>query len=142
MPAGRPSKYKPEYCKQAEKLCALGATDVELADFFGVSINTIDNWKVRYPEFLGALKEAKDIANQRVVRSLYQRAVGYTFESEKVFQFQGQIIRADTREHVPPDTTAQIFWLKNRKSAEWRDKQEQEHTGNITINMPAGSNKL
>jgi hypothetical protein len=62
-----------------------------------------------------------------VVSSLYHKAVGYTFESEKIFQHQGEIIRAPVREHVAPDTTAAIFWLKNRRPADWRDKQE--HTG-------------
>jgi hypothetical protein len=49
--------------------------------------------------------------------------------SEKVFQFQGQIIRAETKEHVPPDTTAGIFWLKNRRPEAWRERQQHEHTG-------------
>ena len=56
MKAGRPSKYKAEFAKQAAKLCRLGATDVELASFFNVSINTIDNWKARHPEFMGSLR--------------------------------------------------------------------------------------
>lgn len=121
---GRPSSYKTEFSKQAEKFCKLGATDLELADFFGVTINTIGNWKSQFPEFLGALKLGKDAADDRVESSLYQKAIGYTFESEKVFQFQGDIVRAATREHVPPDTTAMIFWLKNRRKDTWRDRQE------------------
>lgn len=122
---GRPSSYKLEYVKQAEKLCRLGATDVELADFFEVSVRTIANWSVEHDEFLQALTRGKEPADDRVVRSLYHRAVGYTFESEKVFQYQGEIVRAAIREHVPPDTTAIIFWLKNRRKADWRDRVEQ-----------------
>lgn len=126
---GRPSKYEPTFSKQAEKLCALGATDEDLAEFFDVSIRTIANWKSRYQDFLQALKGGKDSSDDRVERSLYQRAVGYTFDSEKVFNNRGEIVRAKTREHCPPDVTAQIFWLKNRRPEEWRDKSHHELTG-------------
>lgn len=129
MSGGRPTSYKPEFAEQAEKLCLLGATDEDLADFFGVAIRTIANWKAQNDEFLQALKAGKEAADERVSRSLYHRAVGYTFDSEKIFHFQGQITRAETREHVPPDTTACIFWLKNRRPDLWRDKTEHEHAG-------------
>ena len=95
-----------------------------MADFFGVAIRTIERWTVEHEDFCRAIKDAKEVANARVERSLYQRAVGYTFDSEKIMQFQGEVVRAETREHVPPDVTAQIFWLKNRKPEDWRDKQE------------------
>lgn len=130
---GRPSSYQPEYAKQAEKLCILGATDVQLADFFGVSIPTLYAWAARNEEFLSALKTGKDAADERVERSLYHKAIGYTFESEKIFQHQGEIIRAQTREHVPPDTTAMIFWLKNRRKDLWRDKTEQDVNINVQV---------
>lgn len=130
--AGRPSSYKPEYVEQATKLCALGATDVDLADFFGVSITTIGNWKTSHEEFLAALKGGKEPADERVERSLYQRANGYTHDAVKIFPPKGegtQALIVPYREHVPPDTTACIFWLKNRKPAEWRDRMINEHTG-------------
>ena len=104
----------------------LGATDAEMADFFDVAISTFYRWKNEFPEFSEALKTAKASADERVERSLYHRAVGYTFDSEKVFQFQGEVVRAKTKEHVPPDTTAAIFWLKNRRSKEWRDVRQHE----------------
>lgn len=126
-PGGRPSSYKPEYATQAEKLCLLGATDVELADFFGVTTVTIWRWQAAHQEFCIALKAGKAAADDRVERSLYHKAVGYTFESEKIFNYQGTIVRAPVREHVPPDTTAAIFWLKNRRKEAWRDKHEIEH---------------
>lgn len=124
MPGGRPSEYEDDYAEQAKKLCALGATDVDMADFFGVSLRTINNWKVRYPEFLHALKEGKDAADDRVERSLYHRAVGYTFDAVKIMSYEGSVIEAPYREHVPPDTTAAIFWLKNRRPSDWRDRRE------------------
>lgn len=125
----RPSSYKPEYAEQATKLCRLGATDVDLADFFGVERTTIWRWSNRHEEFCNALKVGKEACDERVEHSLYHKAVGYTFDSVKVFQHQGQIVTAPFKEHVPPDTTAAIFWLKNRRPDLWRDKQQHEHTG-------------
>ena len=125
---GRPTVYESAFADQARKLCQLGATDVDLADFFEVSINTIGNWKTRYPEFLGSLKAGKDHADARVERSLYQRAVGYTFDSVKIFlpKDSREPVLVPHREHVPPDVTAQIFWLKNRRKDEWRDRHEMD----------------
>jgi hypothetical protein len=126
---GRPPDYREEFATQAEKLCLLGATDYELADFFEVSTRTIYRWKNTHEEFCQAVKVGKEKSDDRVERALFNRAVGYSFESEKVFQFQGAIIRADTVEHVPPDPGAAMNWLKNRKPDVWRDKIVQEHTG-------------
>jgi hypothetical protein len=130
---GRPSKYDPKYAKQAEKLCSMGATDIELADFFEVSTVTIWRWRSEHDDFCKAVIAGKDGADDRVERAFYNRAVGYTFESEKVFQFQGQIVRADTREHVPPDPGAALNWLKNRRPEKWRDKQVQEIEGTVKV---------
>lgn len=121
---GRPTAYKHEFCEKAKAFCEQGATDLEVADHLGVNAATLYRWKGKYPEFCEALKAGKAAADDRVERSLYNRAVGYTFDSEKVFQYQGQIVRAQTVEHVPPDTTAAIFWLKNRRREEWRDRHE------------------
>lgn len=127
--SGRPPKYNADFAEQAAKLCNLGATDEDLADFFGVSVRTVIRWKSEHEEFCQALKAGKEAADDRVERSLYQRAVGYSFDSEKVFNHRGEIVRAKTREHCPPDTTAAIFWLKNRRPDLWRDKQHHELTG-------------
>lgn len=121
---GRKSGYKPEYADIARQKCELGATYKDLADEFRVGVGAINNWKSSFVEFAKALKVGKAPADDRVEASLYHRATGYTFESEKIFQFQGEIIRAKTVEHVPPDTTAMIFWLKNRRPDDWREKQE------------------
>jgi hypothetical protein len=125
----RPSKYKPEFAEQAEKLCKLGATDRELADFFGVAESTLNLWKVQHSEFSESLKVAKEQADQRVERSLYQRAVGYSHPDVHVSNFQGEVTLTPLTKIYPPETVACIFWLKNRKAAEWRDKVETELTG-------------
>lgn len=131
---GRPSSFKPEYVEQAEKLCRLGATDEELADFFNVNRITIWRWAQRHDAFCNALKSGKEAADERVERSLYHKAIGYTFDSVKIFMPSGatEPVYAPFKEHVPPDTTAGIFWLKNRRSDAWRDKREVEHSGAIS----------
>ena len=69
MPAGEhTSKYKPEYDRQALKMCLLGATDVQLADFFGVTARTIENWRNKHPSFFRSLKEGKEDADSKVKR--------------------------------------------------------------------------
>lgn len=130
---GRPPKYKDAFAEQAAKLCLLGATNADLADFFGVAIRTIERWTVEHEPFCRAVKEAKETADAKVERSLYQRAVGYTFDSEKVFNGREGVVRAPIREHVPPDVTAQIFWLKNRRKEDWRDKHDHEHSGGVAV---------
>jgi hypothetical protein len=130
---GRPSSYKPEYAAQAEKLCKLGATDIEIADFFGVERTTVWRWSQAHEEFCNALKAGKEVADERVERSLYARALGYTHDAVKIFNANGEALVVPYREHVAPDTTACIFWLKNRKPGEWRDKQDIEHSGGITV---------
>lgn len=127
----RPSKLKPEHIEQARKLALLGATDKEIADFFEVSDRTLYRWKNDSAEFCQALKAGKEVADDRVERSLYHRAVGYTYSAVKIFQHQGVPVEVPYDEHIPPDTTACIFWLKNRKPGEWRDKQDVEHSGAV-----------
>jgi hypothetical protein len=128
---GRPSKYKPEFAKQAQKLSELGATDQELADFFEIEVRTLYRWKHDYDGFCQALKAGKDIADDRVERSLYLRAIGYEQEEVKIFMPSGaaEPVYAPFRSKVAPDVTAAIFWLKNRRAAEWRDVSRTEHTG-------------
>jgi len=126
---GAPSSYKPEFARQTQLLCELGATDQEIAEFFGVNRATITNWKAAHPDFLAALKAGKAEADDRVERSLYHKAIGYTFDAVKIFMPAGAPgpVYAPYKEHVPPDTTACIFWLKNRRQQQWRDVHKHEH---------------
>jgi DNA-binding XRE family transcriptional regulator len=121
---GRPTAYKPEYDEQAFKLCLLGATDKELADFFSVSEQTINAWKQKQPSFLESIKAGKEKADAVVAEKLYKKATGYKQTVNKVFQYQGDPVIVETTEEVAPDTTAQMFWLKNRQPKKWRDRHE------------------
>lgn len=121
---GRPTDFKPEYAAQAEKLCHLGATEADLAYFFKVTTVTLWRWRSKYPDFCNALKVGKDAADHRVISSLYHRANGYTYDAVKIFPPTGKRKKpliVPYKEHVPPDTTAAIFWLKNRRRQEWSD---------------------
>jgi hypothetical protein len=136
MPAGRPTKYEPEYNFQVEKLAKLGATDKEIADFLDVNEDTIHEWKKVYPEFSESIKKGKLIADSNVAQSLYHRAIGYDHEDTDIRVVDKEIVQTPIIKYYPPDPTAAIFWLKNRRSREWRDKQEveQKHSGGISIN--------
>ena len=130
---GAPSAYKSAYVNQARKACEAGFTDRELAELFGVGETTINAWKLAHQEFAEALKAGKAPADERVERSLYHRAIGYTFDSEKILAIGGAAVRIPIKEHMPPDTTAMIFWLKNRRKDVWRDKHDLEHSGSLVM---------
>lgn len=126
---GRPSKFNPFICEQALKLCKLGATDKELADFFGISEKTLNTWKTDHPEFLQSLKAGKEQADAEVASKLFHRATGYSHPEVHVSNYQGDVTLTPLTKHYPPDTTAAIFWLKNRQRDKWRDRTDHEHTG-------------
>lgn len=121
---GRPTKYDKSFNEQVEKLSKLGATDVELADFLNIVESTLNAWKLEYPEFSESIKRGKIIADSNVADRLYQRALGFEHDSEEIKVADGEVIRVPIRKIYPPDSTAAIFWLKNRRGKEWRDKQE------------------
>ena len=106
----------------------LGATDKELADFFETTEQTINNWKHDFPEFFESIKKGKEQADSNVADRLYQRAMGYEHDDVHIANYQGEAIITPIRKYYPPDTTAAIFWLKNRQKDNWRDRQEVDHT--------------
>lgn len=131
---GVETKYKEEYAEQTYKLCLLGATDKDLANFFNVTEQTINNWKNIHEDFFESIKKGKEIADAEIASKLYHRAKGYEHPEVITASFQGQI--TDTMEvvkHYAPDPTSMIFWLKNRQPKKWRDKQEFE-TKNENVN--------
>ncbi len=133
---GRPTLYKPEYNKLAYKFCLLGATDEDMATFFEVAESTINNWKNEYPDFLDSIKKGREIADANVANRLYKRAIGYIGKTTKFATFEGKITdEKEYEEYYPPDTTAAIFWLKNRQPHKWRDKREysREDSGDTPV---------
>lgn len=130
---GRPTDYKAEYAIQAFKLSKLGATDMELADFFGCSVPTLHRWRAEHEDFRKSIKLGKAEPDDRVERSLYQRAVGYSHPDVHVTNFQGAVTLTPIVKHYPPDVAAAFIWLKNRRPELWRDKQEIEHSGAVDL---------
>lgn len=121
---GRPTAFKQEYVELGYKFCLLGATDEQLAEFFNVAKSTINLWKQKQPKFLDAIKRGKVAADANVAHSLYRRGTGYSCPETLVSNYQGAITLTEVTKHYPPDTTACIFWLKNRQPDKWRDKIE------------------
>jgi hypothetical protein len=125
----RPSKYKPEFAEQAAKLCLLGATDAQLADFFEVSVSTVNLWKVQHEAFSESIRVPKGLADERVEQSLFRRAMGYEHDEVDIKVVDKEIVITPIRKYYPPDTTAMIFWLKNRNPEQWRETKAVELTG-------------
>jgi hypothetical protein len=107
-----------------------GATDEEIAAAIGCHPRSVQNWKKKYPEFAEACLESKRRKNDIVESSLYRRARGYTWTEKRVITNPDGSKRKESIEReVPPDTTACIFWLKNRAPDNWKDVNRQEHSG-------------
>lgn len=124
---GRPTKFNAKFIEQGRKLAQLGATDLEIAQFFEVSLRTVHRWKIEHDEFRDAIEIGKDVADAKVEQSLYRRATGYSFDSEKIVVVEGEPVRLETIEHVPPDTKAALAWLYNRRPEQWRSTQHLKH---------------
>lgn len=121
---GRPSKFSSIKINQLKFLIEKGCTDNEIAEFFNINRETFWRWQRENPDFSNTIKDWKKYANERVERSLYERAVGYSHESEEIFCAFGKVTRVKTIKHYPPSEIAAFFWLKNRRPDIWRDKRE------------------
>jgi hypothetical protein len=126
-------KYKREFAKQARKACEMGATDRDLAELFGVKTSTIWRWRCEHKEFCSALVVGKLHADAIVERSLYQRAVGYSYDAVKINQYEGAAVITDYTEHVPPDPGSMKLWLTNRQPEKWREKVDIDHSGIVQV---------
>jgi hypothetical protein len=107
-----------------------GLTDEQIAHNMGIGVRTLYEWKERYPQITQALKSTKELVDRLVENALLKRALGYEYDeiTEELTKTEdGTLAMRETkrvRKQVAPDTTAQIFWLKNRKPDDWRDKPE------------------
>ena len=132
---GRPATYSPKFHPQAAKvLWARGATVAELATAFDVAPSTIWQWKISHPAFFESCRLGLEAATDRVERSMFERAVGYTFDTVKVIVCNGAPVLVPYRQHVPPDPRAGEFCLTNRRPDRWKHKHNVEH--NETTDSP------
>ena len=118
-----------------------GCTDAEIAEKMGIHRATLYKWRNRYPELDEALKRGKEVVDREVENALLRNALGYDYVEQQavkvktVYYLDGKrheeehVEVVEVRKRRPADTTAQIFWLKNRKPVDWRDRRETEITG-------------
>lgn len=129
---GRPSlRERPEVVEKIMALAREGKTDMQIAEIVGVSHRTICNWKANDWEFSSYLKENKQLADDLVEASMFKAACGYEYW-EQALTRDGLL---EVRKHQPPNATSQIFWLKNRRPKNWKDRVEvgTDASGIITV---------
>ena len=137
---GQPTRYDAKaHVPWGASLARRGCSDEEIAEAFGVSVRTVYNWKKAHPEFLQVLNECKGKADEAVVESLYAKACG---KVKRVTKKKRDVLDSDGRkvtltevieETLPPDTTAMIYWLKNRQPELWRDRPKQDDTDTAVL---------
>lgn len=133
MAGGRPSKY---HSHVEPKLLLVaswarnGLTLDDIAKNLGVATSTFMEYKNQFSELADALKKNKEEADVIVENALYKRALGYNYTE---VTYENGVETKRVVKEVVPDTTAQIFWLKNRNPKAWRDKQDVEHSGNLVV---------
>jgi len=116
------------------ELAADGLTYDAIAGAMGIGKRTLSRWKDQFPQFAEALATQREAAIQKVEDALYKRAIGYEFtEVKTVTDKDGYVTTTVTEKAMPPDTIAQIFFLKNRKPSEWRDRHDVELSGQVGL---------
>jgi len=140
--AGRKPKYQESFVQLAYWMAKAGLTDEEMAREFGVDRRTITRWKNTHPEFGEALERGKETPDDKVEAALYQRAIGYTYtETKEKDTVKGPESEVAVKQ-MPPDVTACIFWLKNRRPDKWRDVHKVESTTTVTVEIQEAAKKL
>ncbi len=137
---GQPTRYDAKvHVPWGASLARRGCSDEEIAESFGIAVRTLYNWKRAHPEFLQAVNECKSRADEAVVGSLYAKACG---ESKRVTVRRREVLGADggkvtlverVEETLPPDTSAMIWWLKNRQPELWRDRPRADDTDTAVL---------
>ena len=109
-----------------------GLTDEQIAHNMGIAIKTLYNWKNKHVPILQALKNGKEVVDRMVENALLKSALGYEYEEDGMTK-DGDVVPLRKVQH--PNTTAMIFWLKNRKPKEWRDKQVTEFENSVPVQI-------
>lgn len=125
----------PEGLLKIEGWARDGLTDEQIAEKIGINRDTLYRWKKEYPDISDALKKGKEVVDRQVENALLKRALGYQYTEKTVEKSNDGIKVKTTVKEVVPDTTAQIFWLKNRRPDLWRDKQQIEHSGEVSSKL-------
>ena len=127
------SKYKVEYNQRTYDLALIGYTNKEIAKAFEVSEPAFYGWLHKYPELKKALDKARESADAKVANALFRRAIGFTHKDTHFASYQGEIYSQEYDKYLPPDVTAGMWWLKNRRPQNWSDKKVIEHEGLLHV---------
>lgn len=143
--AGRPGKYKEWLDKDSllkvQGWARDGLSNEQIAHNMGINKDTLCVWKNRFPEFADAIKKGKEVVDREVENAMLKRALGYDYEEvvqrpvvidKETGETEMRVVQR-VNKHVAPDVTAQIFWLKNRKPEEFRDKRDVELSGSVDL---------
>lgn len=139
---GVKTKYNPAINKTVYKLALLGAKNTQIADSLSINIATLYDWLKLYKEFNEALKKGREDADAAVAESMFRNATGYSLNETDIRVVDGKIVTTTIRKNYPPNPTSGIFWLKNRQSDKWKDKQEVLNSGEIGVKMEDVTPKL
>ena len=126
-----------------------GLTDEQIAKNMGIGRTTLYEWKQKDSNIMNSLKKGKEVADFEVENALYKKALGYNVMLKKTFKLKKveyndngkkikeyeELVDGHEEMHIPADTTAQIFWLKNRQKEKWRDKVEVASSTNEANNQ-------
>jgi hypothetical protein len=123
---GRPAwKITGNERKKIIELVKLGLTESQICEAFGFTQRALQYVKAKDETFFHSIREARKISDAKVEVALYERALGYSHQEEKIFcNKSGKIVRAATIKHYPPDVEACQFWLTNRKAENWKNKND------------------
>lgn len=122
---------EPEGLTLIEGWARWGLTEKQIAKNMGCSLSTLNAWKKDHPEILQSLKKGKEVSDFEVENALYKRATGYEIEETVTKTVKGKEVTETVKKRIPPDTTAAIFWLKNRRPDRWRDRPDPDQTDTL-----------
>lgn len=121
--------FLPDHLDQVRAIAMRGIKEEQMSEIFDISRKQMGLWKAQYPLFKEALEAGYTDADVAVLGALYQSAIGYTHDEEKIFQWDGEIVRAETVKHYKPDIAAAKLWLTNRQKEHWKDRHHTNVSG-------------
>lgn len=127
--AERHRLFLPDHLEQVRAIAMRGVKEDQMSEIFDISPRQMGRWKAQYPLFKEALEAGYTDADVAVLGAVYQSAIGYTHDEEKIFQWDGEVIRADTVKHYKPDMNAAKLWMINRQREYWADRHQTEVSG-------------
>jgi hypothetical protein len=130
MKRGRPPVYNTDIDENVRRLCLLGLSDAEIAEYLCITPATMWNWDKLYPSFLSARAEGREKADAEVADSLRKRAIGYSHRTVKTTYVDAKVVREEHTElHYPSDTNAAALWLSNRQRGRWKLRPTEDDAG-------------